>query len=43
MNLGILEVLVSVAGLKEVIAQAIAVAAATPCNFLGNKLWTFTE
>ncbi len=42
-NLAILEVLVSVANLKEVVAQAIAVAAATPCNFLGNKLWTFTE
>jgi dolichol-phosphate mannosyltransferase len=40
-NFALLEVLVSVAGLKEVIAQAIAVAAATPCNFIGNKLWTF--
>lgn len=42
-NFALLEILVSVAGLKEVIAQAIAVAAATPCNFLGNKLWTFNE
>ncbi len=42
-NLAILEVLVSGVHLKEVVAQAIAVAAATPCNFLGNKLWTFTE
>ncbi|MCW2982911.1 MAG: GtrA family protein [Conexibacter sp.] len=42
-NLALLEVLVSSAGLKEVAAQAIAVAAATPCNVLGNKLWTFTE
>jgi dolichol-phosphate mannosyltransferase len=42
-NLALLEVLVSAADLKEVVAQAIAVAAATPCNFLGNKLWTFTE
>jgi putative flippase GtrA len=25
----------------ELPAQAIAVAAAMPCNFLGNKLWTF--
>ena len=40
-NFILLEVLVSVAGLKEVVAQAIAVAAATPCNFIGNKLWTF--
>jgi putative flippase GtrA len=42
-NLILLQVLVDVAGLKEVVAQAIAVAAATPCNFLGNKLWTFNE
>jgi dolichol-phosphate mannosyltransferase len=42
-NFVLLEILVSVAGLKEVVAQAIAVAAATPCNFLGNKLWTFNE
>jgi putative flippase GtrA len=42
-NFAVLEVLVTVAGLKEVVAQAIAVAAATPCNFIGNKLWTFTE
>jgi dolichol-phosphate mannosyltransferase len=42
-NLVVLEVLVITGGLKEIVAQAIAVAAATPCNFLGNKLWTFTE
>jgi dolichol-phosphate mannosyltransferase len=42
-NFALLEILVSVADLKEVLAQAIAVAAATPCNFLGNKLWTFNE
>jgi putative flippase GtrA len=42
-NLAVLELLVSVGDLKEVVAQAIAVAAATPCNFLGNKLWTFSE
>jgi putative flippase GtrA len=42
-NFVLLEILVSVAGLKEVVGQAIAVAAATPCNFIGNKLWTFTE
>jgi dolichol-phosphate mannosyltransferase len=40
-NLAILEVLVSVVGLPEVPAQAIAIAAATPLSFLGNKLWTF--
>ncbi|HWI70383.1 MAG TPA: GtrA family protein [Baekduia sp.] len=42
-NLILLQLLVDAAGLKEVVAQAIAVAAATPCNFIGNKLWTFTE
>jgi putative flippase GtrA len=42
-NFAILEVLVTVADFKEVVAQAIAVAAATPCNFVGNKLWTFDE
>jgi dolichol-phosphate mannosyltransferase len=39
-NFVLLEVLVG-AGLRELPAQAIAVAAATPVNFLGNKLWTF--
>jgi putative flippase GtrA len=42
-NLGLLQLLVGQAGLREVVAQAIAVAAATPCNFLGNKLWTFGD
>jgi dolichol-phosphate mannosyltransferase len=40
-NLALLEALVAGAGLPELAAQAIAVASATPCNFLGNKLWTF--
>jgi putative flippase GtrA len=40
-NLGLLQLLVDGAGMRELLAQAIAVAAATPCNFLGNKLWTF--
>ena len=40
-NLALLELLVSAAGVPELAAQAIAVAAATPCNFLGNRLWTF--
>lgn len=42
-NFAVLELLVTGVGLKEVVAQAIAVAAATPCNFIGNKLWTFIE
>jgi dolichol-phosphate mannosyltransferase len=40
-NLVILELLVSTAGLAELPSQAIAVALATPVNFVGNKLWTF--
>lgn len=36
-----LEALVAGAGLAEVPAQAIAIAAATPLSFLGNKLWSF--
>lgn len=42
-NFAILEALVTGADVKELLAQAIAVAAATPCNFIGNKLWTFDE
>lgn len=40
-NLGMLELLVSVAGLPELLSQAVAVAVAMPVNFIGNKLWTF--
>jgi putative flippase GtrA len=42
LNLAILELLVSNHVMGELPAQAIAVAAAMPFNFLGNKLWTFT-
>jgi putative flippase GtrA len=38
--LSVLEVLV-VWGVPELAAQAIAIAAATPLNFLGNKMWSF--
>jgi dolichol-phosphate mannosyltransferase len=37
----VLELLVSVAGLPEVPAQAISIVAATPLNFVGNKMWSF--
>src|SRR3954467_6997729 len=37
----ILEVLVSVAGVAELPAQAISIVAATPLNFIGNKMWSF--
>ena len=37
----VLEVLVSVVGIAEVPAQAISIVAATPLNFIGNKMWSF--
>ena len=37
----VLELLVSVAGLPELLAQAISIVAATPLNFVGNKMWSF--
>ena len=37
----ILELLVSVAGVSEVLAQAISLAVSTPLNFVGNKVWSF--
>jgi putative flippase GtrA len=40
-NLAVLETLVSVAGFEKVAAQALAILAATPLNFVGNKLWSF--
>jgi dolichol-phosphate mannosyltransferase len=40
-SLLLLTILVESAGLAKVPAQALAVAAATPLNFLGNKLWSF--
>lgn len=40
LNLIVLQGLVG-AGLAKVPAQALAVLAATPANFLGNRLWTF--
>jgi putative flippase GtrA len=33
--------LVEVAGVREVLAQAIAIVTATPLSFLGQKLWSF--
>jgi len=40
-NLLALELLVSVAGVSKIPAQALAILAATPLNFVGNKLWSF--
>lgn len=42
-NLAALELLVAVAGLPEVPAQAIALVLATPVSFAGNKLWSFAR
>jgi putative flippase GtrA len=40
-SLGMLELLVSGLGVAKVAAQAVSIAAATPLNFLGNKMWSF--
>jgi putative flippase GtrA len=40
-NLLLLTLFVESAGVAKVPAQALAVAASMPFNFLGNKLWTF--
>lgn len=40
-NYAVLVTLVEVGELPEVLAQAIAIIAATPLNFLGQKLWSF--
>jgi putative flippase GtrA len=40
-SLLLLTLFVEVAGLAKVPAQALAVAASMPLNFLGNKLWSF--
>jgi dolichol-phosphate mannosyltransferase len=37
----VLELLVTGAGVPEVGAQALSIIAATPLNFVGNKMWSF--
>jgi len=37
----ILEILISVAGFPKIPAQAVSLIAATPFNFIGNKMWSF--
>jgi putative flippase GtrA len=37
----VLQLLVGVAELPEVLSQALAIIAATPLNFIGNKMWSF--
>ena len=41
--LGVLELLVSQAGLPKLAAQAISIVVATPLNFVGNKMWSFSH
>jgi putative flippase GtrA len=41
-NLALLRVLVAL-GVGKVLAQAIAIVAVTPLNFVGNKLWSFAR
>jgi putative flippase GtrA len=40
-NLLVLELLVGAVGVHKVAGQALAILAATPVNFIGNKLWSF--
>ena len=40
-SLLLLTIFVESAGLAKVLAQALAVGASMPLNFLGNKLWSF--
>jgi len=37
----LLELLVTRAGTPELAAQAVSIVAATPLNFVGNKMWSF--
>ena len=43
LNLAVLRLLVAGVGLPEVPAQALAIVAATPLSFVGNKLWSFSR
>jgi putative flippase GtrA len=40
-NLIVLRLLVETGGMDKVAAEVVALAASTPLNFLGNKLWSF--
>jgi putative flippase GtrA len=41
--LAVLQLLVSNTSLPATVAQAISIIAATPLNFVGNKMWTFAR
>jgi len=40
-QLGLLELLITQAGMPKVLAQAVSLVLATPVNFVGNKMWSF--
>jgi putative flippase GtrA len=40
-QVAILELLITNAGMAKVLAQAVSLVLATPVNFVGNKLWSF--
>lgn len=40
-QVAILELLVTSADMRKVLAQAISLVLATPVNFIGNKMWSF--
>jgi putative flippase GtrA len=42
-NLAVLELLVGAFGVHKIVGQAAAILAATPLNFVGNKLWSFSR
>jgi dolichol-phosphate mannosyltransferase len=39
--LAVLQLLVTQTSLPEIVAQACSIVAATPLNFIGNKMWSF--
>jgi dolichol-phosphate mannosyltransferase len=39
----LLEILINKAGMPAISAQAISIVAATPLNFVGNKMWSFAS
>jgi putative flippase GtrA len=41
--LAILQLLVTTTSLPATVAQAMSIVAATPLNFVGNKMWTFAR
>src|SRR3954447_11582987 len=41
--LGVLELLVTQTSIPELAAQAISIVVATPLNFVGNKMWSFSR